>query len=75
MLWYLIKDGILVPQRDLTMTLIEGTPMMQDYLVTEAAGNSSSGCVMLNQSRCSLVSSMETCGFYAVGVVKSCSYI
>jgi hypothetical protein len=36
MLWYLIKDGILVPQRDMTMALIDNTPLMQDYLVTEA---------------------------------------
>jgi hypothetical protein len=36
MLWYLIKDGILVPQRDMTMAFIDNTPLMQDYLVTEA---------------------------------------
>ncbi len=36
MLWCLIKDGILVPQRDMTMALIDNTPLMQDYLVTEA---------------------------------------
>ena len=36
MLWYLIKDGTLVPQRDIKTALIDNTPLMQDYLVTEA---------------------------------------
>lgn len=36
MLSYLISDGILVPQRDMKTALMDGTPLMQDYLVTEA---------------------------------------
>lgn len=36
MLWYLIKDGMLVPQRDMTPSLIDNVPLMQDYLVTDA---------------------------------------
>ncbi len=39
MVWYLINDGILVPQRDMKMTLIDNTPLMQDYLVTETGWN------------------------------------
>jgi hypothetical protein len=36
MVWYLIQDGILVSQWDMTMALTDNTPLMQDYLVTEA---------------------------------------
>jgi hypothetical protein len=33
--WYLIKDGMLVPQRDMTQSLMDDVPMMQDYRVTD----------------------------------------
>jgi hypothetical protein len=36
MFWYLIKDQILVPMNDMSASLIGDTPLMQDYLVTDA---------------------------------------
>jgi HNH endonuclease len=36
MLWYLIKDGMLVPMRDMTPMFVDDVPLMQDYRVTDA---------------------------------------
>jgi hypothetical protein len=36
MFWYLIDDGMLLPLRDMTTALLDGVPLMQDYLVTDA---------------------------------------
>jgi hypothetical protein len=36
MLWYLIKDDMLIPMRDVSTALLDGQPLMQDYRVTDA---------------------------------------